>query len=138
MLPACKNTDAAPVSEFSPGAPTTAAAPKTATELPNWSLAAPSEAVSSVHRPPSCPNTYAAPAPESWPGAPITMGHPSIAIELPKRSFAAPSGAVSVCWQGQPGPFDVNNSAAPAFEFWPGAPTTSHQSPTSSPHNATE
>ena len=79
VVPERSNTYAAPVREFLSGAPTTAVEPEIATEEPNSSPAAASEAVSFAccdQVVPERANTYAAPVREFLPGAPTTAVEP--------------------------------------------------------------
>ena len=85
--------------------PTKTSSPLIATEMPNWSFVAPSEATSfaawvPTRQPPAGrTNTYAEPwssfGPLSSSFAPTTMVSPSMATEKPKKSSEAPSDAVS-------------------------------------------
>ena len=102
VTPERTNTYAEPAPPASPGAPTTAVSPETATEVPNWSFAAASEAVSLAcwaQVTPERTNTYAEPVRAAALFAPTTAVSAETATEVPKKLPAAASEAVSLaCW----------------------------------------
>ena len=149
VVPLRTKTYAEPCAAFAPTvslyAPTMAVSPEMATEKPNTSPAAPSEARACrsgpIHLAPIREKTHAEPwlllAPTSSEDAPTMAVSPERATELPNTSLGAPPVAVSWdCWV-QVVPLRTKTYAEPWSVL---APTSSPYAPTMavSPERATE